>query len=302
MGTKKEAVNILNAVTSFLKYKLQLDVAPEKSGITKADDGGVTFLGYTVRSPRRAGREKRVQSKGRRVFVRRTTMRGIRLHIPREKLAAFAKRNRLGSYHAIWGEMRPEMTLSSDVAIIVAYNAMLRGLVGYYQLGNNWKSEMAPLQRVWWFSFMKTLARKHKCSIAKIFSIHLQRHQGDHGLWVETKDGRRFVAVFQLRHVASKKVTEDSRIDQDQPSFWFWGQTDLVDRLRARSCEYCGISDVPVDIHHVRRMADMNGVSWLARTRAARMRKRTIACEPYHHAIHAGRLQQRLDRIGVLSA
>jgi RNA-directed DNA polymerase len=59
---------------------------------------------------------------------------------------------------------------------------------------------------------------------------------------------------------------------------------------------------VPVDIHHVRRMAVMNGVSWLARTRAARMRKRTIACEPCHRAIHAGRLQQRLDSIGVLSA
>lgn len=302
IGTKQEAADILNEVTSFLKDQLQLDVAAEKSGITKADDGGVTFLGYAVRSTKRAFREKRVTRKGRRAMVKRTPVRGIRLHLPREKLAAFAKRNRLGSYHAIRGAMRPEMTISSDVAIIVAYNAMLRGLVGYYQLGNNWKNEMAPLQRVWWFSLMKTLARKHKCSIAKIFNIHLQRHQGDHGLWVETKDGRRFVAVFQLRHVASKKVMEDPRIDQDQPSFWFWGRTDLVDRLHARSCEYCGISDVPVDIHHVRRMADMNGVSWLARTRAARMRKRTIACEPCHHAIHAGRLQQRLDRIGVLSA
>lgn len=297
IGTKQEAREVLADVTTFLKDRLRLDVAPEKSGITKANDGGVSFLGYTVRSPRRTFGARKVISSNGRPFVRRTADRGIRLHVPRDKLADFAKRNRLGSYHAIRGKMRPEMTLSSNVSIIIAYNAWLRGLVGYYQLGNNWKSELAPLQRVWWFSLMKTLARKHKCSIAKVFRRLLQRRGGDHGLWLETKEGRRFVAVFQLKHVASKRVVNNPRVDYDQKTLWFWGRTDIVDRLRTRTCDYCGAEDMPVDVHHVRRLADTADQTWLARTRAARHRKRTIACTLCHDALHAGRLQQRLHEI-----
>lgn len=297
IGTKQEAREVLVEVTTFLKDVLRLDVAPEKSGITKANDGGVPFLGYTVRSPRRTYGARKIITPDRRPFVRRVADRGVRLHVPRDKLANFAIRHRLGSYHAIRGKMRPEMTLSSDASIIIAYNAWLRGLVGYYQLGNNWKREMAPLQRVWWFSLMKTLARKHKCSIVKVFWKLLQRRGGDHGLWLETKEGRRFVAVFQLKHVASKRIVEDPRVDYDQKTLWFWGRTDIVDRLRVRICDYCGTDETPVDVHHVRRLADTTDQSWLARTKAARFRKRTVACAPCHDALHAGRLEERLHRI-----
>lgn len=297
IGTKQEAREVLVEVTTFLQDVLRLDVAPEKSGITKANDGGVPFLGYTVRSPRRTYGARKIITPDRRPFVRRVADRGVRLHVPRDKLANFAIRHRLGSYHAIRGKMRPEMTLSSDASIIIAYNAWLRGLVGYYQLGNNWKREMAPLQRVWWFSLMKTLARKHKCSIVKVFWKLLQRRGGDHGLWLETKEGRRFVAVFQLKHVASKRIVEDPRVDYDQKTLWFWGRTDIVDRLRVRICDYCGTDETPVDVHHVRRLADTTDQSWLARTKAARFRKRTVACAPCHDALHAGRLEERLHRI-----
>ena len=36
-----------------------------------------------------------------------------------------------------------------------------------------------------------------------------------------------------------------------------FNRTELIERLNARNCERCGRSDLPCEVHHLRRLSDM---------------------------------------------
>jgi hypothetical protein len=46
----------------------------------------------------------------------------------------------------------------------------MRGLANYYRMANQWKSDLDQVHRIFWFSLMKTLANKHRCSVKKVVS------------------------------------------------------------------------------------------------------------------------------------
>jgi len=293
-GPKQDARDVMDKVRSFLKDHLRLGVADEKSGIASAADG-TTFLGYTVRT-NTSGRIQRVRSGGR-IVSRRDAARNIQFHVPHAKLEAFTERQRLGNYHTVRGEARPELVNSSDLELIVTYNAVMRGLAEYYKLGSNWQRELSRVQRIWWFSLMKTLARKHKCSLPYVCGTLLDKVHGEHGLWMDKSDGQTFVPVFRMKYIKSGKPSTVAGIDRETDIFYLSGsRTDMVDRLRAKVCEACGDTDAPLQIHHARRLADTVHLSLAAQTVAARRRKRVALCQPCHVALHAGTLQRRLDQ------
>ena len=298
-GPKQEARDVMAQVTAFLRDALHLNVSAAKSGINSAAEGA-NFLGYEVRTDRTDRVQKYRPTHANIVATRRDADRTVKLHLPREKLAAFAERQRLGNYHTIRGEPRYELKDCSDAEIIVAMNAVIRGLAEFYKLGSDWKHEFSPLHHVWWFSLMKTLACKHKCSVRHVVRELLTRHQGDLGVWFEKKNEEKvFLRVFTMKEIKSAKPVYVARVDA-MPSTLPWGKstTDMVDRLRARACEACGATNVPLEIHHVRRMADMQDVTLRIRQRAARARKRAALCLPCHDALHVGTLEQRLHQVG----
>jgi len=296
IGSKQEARDVMEEVRRFLATELKLAVSDEKSGIANAADGA-TFLGYTVRTHNSERRTKR-RLEGASVTVsRRPPSKKMQLHLPREKLAAFVERKRLGNYHATTGTMRPEFENNSDLEIIVAYNAVIRGLAEYYKLGTGWRGEISPVCKVWWFSLMKTLANKHKCSIRTVCRKLLSRHNGERGIWTETGKGRKFVAIFRTMQIVDKKRVKPESLDKVVSDRWTLARTDMVDRLRAKQCEVCSATDVPLEIHHVRRLADTSSLSLGARLMTARRRKRTALCHDCHVALHRGTLEQRLDHL-----
>ena len=160
IGSKEDARKIMAEVRTYLAETLNLEVSAEKSGIRKADEGAL-FLGYQLKTYG-DGRTKRMVKGGRAVTMRVPDDR-MQLHVPVDRLARFAERNRLGNLNTNRGEARCEVINNSDVAILTGYNAMLRGLAEYYKLGTLWKQQVGRLHHLWWWSFMKTLSRKHKC-------------------------------------------------------------------------------------------------------------------------------------------
>lgn len=74
-------------------------------------------------------------------------------------------------------------------------------------------------------------------------------------------------------------------------------RNDVVDRLKAKTCEACGDADSPVEVHHVRKLADMGDVTLFTFLKGARTRKRRVLCHPCHVAHHSGRLKARLDML-----
>ena len=52
-------------------------------------------------------------------------------------------------------------------------------------------------------------------------------------------------------------------------------------------CSTCGRTDLPCEVHHVRKMADMAQAGFAQHMQAARLRKRVVLCQPCHRAVHA---------------
>jgi len=296
IGSKEDARKIMAEVRTYLAEALKLEVSAEKSGIRKADEGAL-FLGYQLKTYG-DGRTKRMVKGGRAVTMRVPDDR-MQLHVPVDRLARFAERNRLGNLNTNRGEARCEVINNSDVAILIGYNAMMRGLAEYYKLGTLWKQQVGRLHHLWWWSFMKTLCRKHKCSV-KVTAERL-RNGDSLGLWYEGRHKRRFMPMFRLKDV--RPTPASPHVDREaQTHIYFAGRTDIIDRLRAQVCGTCGAVGVPLEVHHVRKMSDMKGTTLWTHNKAARTRKRVVLCRDCHVAHHAGQLQERLDRCANVGA
>ena len=304
IGSKDDARGILEQVRVFLREHLKLQVSEAKSGIHKADEGA-EFLGYSVRTYS-ADYRRTIRQRGKAVMVNVVTD-VVQLHVPRHKLIRFAEKHRLGNLSVVTGTMRPELVNSSDAEILMGYNSLLRGLAEYYKLGTLWKKQISPLAHVWWYSLMKTLARKHKTSIKDVINRLFTRQGNELGITFEAKSGNeRLIKMARLRHIqmlptaygrspASRSLQKSADIE---PSTAFGpNRNDVLDRLKARICEACGNGEMPVEVHHVRKLADMGDVSLFVFLKAARTRKRVVLCHPCHVAQHSGRLKARLDRL-----
>jgi group II intron reverse transcriptase/maturase len=291
IGSKDDARAILHDVQLFLSVELKLSTSPEKTGIRKASTGA-TFLGYNVRTYTQR-RHYRCRRAGAKSALYRMPSDNVQLHVPIDRLVKFSKRNQLGSYHMNRGEMRQGLCNHADVEIIARYNAIMRGLSEYYKLGAIWRKQVGRLYHIWWRSLINTLACKHKCSAAKIYA-ELRTPEG-YGVWYEGRTGKRLMRVFALKHAAAGKV---HRADVDRvPVDRIDARSDVIARLQARACQACGDSDVPVEVHHARRLSDVQHRSLRVRVNAARTRKRLVLCVPCHKAHHAGRLMARLHAL-----
>lgn len=296
IGSKRDARNVMSDVRAFLKGRLRLDASEEKSGISAATEG-TSFLSYTVKAVT-TDRIQRIERKdSSRPMLRRDPSRTVQLHVPEHKLAAFVERKRLGNYHTRRGEPRNWTIHSSDLEILTSYNVTMRGLAEYYKLGTLWKRQLSRVHYVWWYSLLKTLGRKHKCSVPAVLNEILDYHNGERGLWYDTKDGRKFRPLFTLKHVRRREPSARNMDRFASTAYLDLSRTDLMDRLMAQQCESCGATDAPMEIHHARRMADVSHQSLMARIKAARRRKRIVLCRSCHTALHAGELQARLHQV-----
>ena len=66
----------------------------------------------------------------------------------------------------------------------------------------------------------------------------------------------------------------------------FTNHSSLEDRLRANQCELCGATDVPLEVHHINKVKNLNGKEQWEKAMIARKRKTLIVCKNCHIAIH----------------
>lgn len=296
IGSKQEAETLKRDVQEFLRTELALEVAEEKSGVHHASDG-VEFLGYRVRiwGKRTGGRSaQRVTLAGRRITAR-TKSQNIQLSVPEHKVRAFSERKGYGNLHQLQSMQRGFLTPLSDVEIVMAYNAEIRGLANYYRLAFNVKRALNRLYYLWWGSLLRTLATKHKTTVAKVAS-HLRTSDGEY-VARYTVDGKPYQArVFKMKHLDRSPIPMAGVDATENLGMWLNRRSTIVERLNARVCELCGTADRPVEIHHVRRLADVKKSPLWVRLESARTRKRFILCTCCHDALHAGRLPDTREK------
>lgn len=287
IGSKAEAREVMQEVAGFLRTSLALEASPEKSKVSKASDGTV-FLGYEVRT--HTGNKVRRVRLGRRHTRSRIPSDLIRLRVPRDRLVRFNRRHGYGDLGRLRALHRRHLIDSSTLEIVLAYNAEMRGLANYYRLACCAKFSLRKLWFLWQTSLLKTLSRKLRRSVNQVAQ---RLRMGDRLAVRVTANGKeRVVEVFNLKHL-DRLPELGANVDRQPTTWWTASRSDVLDRLHARQCEQCGATDVPCEVHHVRKLADMKATPLWQQVAAARRRKRVVLCVPCHRALHTGTLSRR---------
>ena len=179
-----------------------------------------------------------------------------------------------------------------DYNIVRIYGAEYRGVINYYLLaGDMWR-----LHALRWnaeTSMLKTLAAKHKSTVAKMAARYKAKIETPHGLRTcfearVPRDGKKdLVARFggiPLLRIKNGIIADPVPVPVPLP------RKELICRLRKRRCELCGHGTV-VAVHQVARLARLGAPgpgqpAWAA-LMARKRRKTLVVCQPCHEVIHA---------------
>jgi len=281
IGSKEEARQVMREVQHFLNTTLKLQVSEEKSGIAHAKEG-IPFLGYIVevysgsRIVRTARGDKHTRVK--------STSERIRLGIPKEKLVQFSLKKGYGTLQKPLHKL--EWAHRSDVEIILAYNAEMRGLANYYSRAQNAKRTLRTLYRTWQVSLFKTLAMKHKTTV----TATAQRLRVSKGAYALKGEGRKTpLKVFRLQDMGTTTAS-GGKVDTHPNTRFMQGRTEITKRIQAQKCEYCGTEGGYFEVHHVRKLKDLQGEEHWKQVMAAMRRKTLVLCVRCHQLLHKGTL------------
>jgi hypothetical protein len=144
-------------------------------------------------------------------------------------------------------------------------------------------------------SLVKTLARKYRVRVSRIYRRYRAVLQTDHGprrglQVIVERDGGRAPLVAQWGGISLARKIRIGNLDDHPKQVWNSGRSEIVKRLLADTCEMCG-SQKDVEVHHIRHLRDLNTKGRAARPvwvqqMAARRRKTLVVCRDCHENIH----------------
>ncbi|PFJ70682.1 group II intron reverse transcriptase/maturase [Bacillus cereus] len=282
IGNKADAMKVKEDLTDFLRNKLKLELSQEKTLITHSSKKA-RFLGYDIMVSRKLDTKRDKNG-----FLMRHQIMRCKLYLPSEKWI-----EKLKHYGALrimpngkWRIQHRTYLLNNDeLEILNTYNMEIRGLYNYYSLAEN----VCTLQSFYYFmkySFAKTLAAKHKMSVAKVMAKY--KVKGHLAIQYQAKSEKRISYFYNDGFRRKDKVMY---IVQDTlPNSQLWWRNSLIKRLSANRCEWCGKNDVPLEMHHVKKLKDLEGKKLWEKKMIARKRKTLALCARCHQDLHSGKL------------
>lgn len=183
---------------------------------------------------------------------------------------------------------RPGLLQRSDSEILLLYNAEMHGLTNYYCLAQGYKKALGALIGLAQLSLFATLAHKHHSTIGKIASKMRLPNQQGYGILAIVNGKPKFYKLFRLKDHVLPKV-HSGNIDNPSASPWLTlNHTELVQRLNANCCEYCGKVGGYMEIHHIRAMKDVRGKKSLWQEMMSAMNRKTLVlCFDCHRELHS---------------
>jgi group II intron reverse transcriptase/maturase len=287
VGPKKEAEAIRQRLGEFLEQQLHLTLSEEKTLITHAAEDKAKFLGYEITVSRNGSL---LSANG-----KRATNGPIALLMPRKVVQKIRER------YSKKGKIthRNDVINDTDYTILQRYQSVLRGIYNFYcmavNVGND--TRMGTIKWILETSLTKTLARKFKCRMTRIY----QKYQAtflEHKILrvIKERPGKQpLIAVFG--GIPFERIPEGAGVtDLHLGRSWSLPankRSEVVHRLLVGKCELCDAEDVPVEVHQIRKLADIDRpgrrpkASW-QKLMIARRRKTLVVCEWCHNTIHTG--------------
>lgn len=93
---------------------------------------------------------------------------------------------------------------------------------------------------------------------------------------------------------ADDKVAQDAGISGDIAARVVvenYGRNSRIKRLQANKCEWCGAENVPLEVHHVRRLKELSGKKQWEIAMIGCKRKTMALCIDCHDKLQAGNLE-----------
>jgi nicotine oxidoreductase len=300
-GSHTLAVEIKQSIKVFLKDCLGLTLSEEKTHITNARTEEAFFLGTTLKIGNGGNAKIKQQTSfwTGKTFKRRSTGSETVMNAPVSKLIT-----RLSARGFCTQEGTPTpksgwMDLDAD-QIVNLYSGVNRGVQNYYRFVDNW-GQLHRVQYILQFSLAKTLARKYRISVAKVF----KRFGKTLTIVIPGKEDRE-----------DRKVSFYSNPDwsKKRRAFQRGGSPD-IDLVRTaiqmrtrsklgRSCCICGESAEQIVMHHVRhirKLSHKRQATGFNRILRAINRKQVPVCTTCHGKIHQGTYDNlKLSRLAYI--
>ena len=282
-GSHEDCQWIKQKLTEFIGSALKMELSAEKTLITHSSENA-RFLGYDI-NVRRSDEIKR--GGGSANATTRTLNNRTQLLIPlNDKIHKFifskgiAIQKKDGTLFPVH---RNSLLKLTDLEIISAYNAELRGICNYYGLASNYH-KLKYFVYLMKFSCLKTLAAKYKTRISKIVEKY-KDGKGGWGIPYETKKGMR--RCYFANYADCKGASDTADLIKDVAKMHNQAVTTLEARLKAKVCELCGTADSDhYQIHHVNKVKNLKGKENWERVMIAKRRKTLVVCLKCHHEIH----------------
>lgn len=281
IGSREDCVTIKEDIKKFLLDKLKLELSDEKTLITHGHDHA-KFLGYEVTI--RKSEKTRKGSKGlpKRSLDHKTVVL-LPLEVMKDKLMEYkAMKIIVENGKEKWeSTSRPYLRSNDDLEILNRYNSEIRGIYNYYCIANN-VSILNSFYQIMKESLYKTFSSKYESTVRKIINSYTR----DKIFIVQYEDNKGKKHERELYHGGFGR-RKDARIDDadNLPSYRGMQRTSLMERLKARECEYCGATD-DLRMIHVRKLKDLKGKHEWEKLMIARRRKTIAVCESCYRKIH----------------
>jgi len=293
-GNRELAEQIKQDITQFLWERLKLELNDDKTLITNLKDDRVRFLGYEISK----SHDNTIVKKNSEGVKKRSINETIQLLVPSEvinqKIRQFISKGKVASV-----KRRVNLPV---LDIINEFNSEIRGLYNYYSLATDVSVKLGKFKYYHYWSLMKTIAQKEKCSIKKVrvkYGIDVPRKVGTGtrkivGVRYKTKTGEHIMTYFN-ESLIKLKEPNTALSDKYHPDVMTGRQ--LIDRLNANVCELCGTHEGEFEVHHVRKLKDIKDKykrrgkvipNWVLEMSRIR-RKTLIVCECCHRSIHSGK-------------
>lgn len=286
IGSKEDAKRIKEDIKIFLSDKLNLELSDEKTLITHTDKPAL-FLGFEVKCFN-SGHIKR-DTIGRK---RRHLNKVISVSMPEGTI-----RRKLLDYNAVeikthngkevWKpKSRTYCIQNDDLEILSKYNAEIRGLYNYYSIAHNC-SALNSFKYIMEYSMYKTFAHKYRSTVVQICKKY--KHDGVFTIEYGVKNGIECKRRFYSDGFSRKNPSVDNNIDNVSCLIKHSSRTSLINRLKAKKCEYCGAAS-ELRMHHVHKLKDLKGKTKMEQFIIARKRKTIAICHDCHCKLHSGKL------------
>lgn len=280
-GSHEDCIDIKSKLGDFISQNLKMELSVDKTLITHSNDCA-RFLGYDIR----VRRDNKI--KPHHGITQRTMNNKVELNVPlQDKIQKFLFAKKV-IFQKENGELIPVTRKSllrcTDLEIVSAYNAELRGICNYYSLASNF-CMLNYFAYFMEYSCLKTIANKHRSTVTKI-KDKFRNGSGHWGIPYETKSGEK---ICNFAKYSECKMESAMYLDKI-PNFalnYAYTRTTFDSRLKAKKCELCGTTTASqYEIHHVNKVKNLKGKSAWEVAMIAKRRKTMVVCKECHYKIH----------------